>query len=81
MNPLNKLPYDKALHLIGGVILFAIGHFIFGSAVGICLAVFVGLAKEIWDWYSKEGTPDGLDFVATAAGGVLGFLCTLSYGL
>lgn len=78
MNPLNKLPHDKALHLIGGVVLFAVGHFFFGSAVGIGLAVVIGLLKEIWDWYSKKGTPDGLDFVATAAGGVLGLLCTLT---
>ena len=78
MSPLNQIPHDKALHLIGGVILFAIGHYFFGWQAGIGLAVVVGAAKELWDWYSKKGTPDGMDFVATAAGGVLGFLCTLT---
>lgn len=78
MSLLAKLPYDKALHMIGGVMLFALGHFFFGWQVGLGLAVLVGALKELWDWYSKKGTPDVLDFVATSAGGVLGFLCTLT---
>jgi len=76
MNLLAKLPHDKALHLIGGVLLFAAGNF-FNPYLGLGLAVGVGLVKELWDWYSKQGTPDGLDFVATAAGGVLGLVCSL----
>lgn len=78
MNFLAKLPHDKALHLIGGVMLFALGNLLFGWQVGLGLAVVVGAAKEIWDWYSKTGTPDGMDFIATAAGGLLGYICTFS---
>ena len=77
MSLLDKLPHDKALHLIGGVVLFAAGNLLLGWQAGLGLAVMVGLLKEIWDWYSKKGTPDGLDFVATAAGGVLGLLCAV----
>lgn len=81
MNFLAKLPHDKALHLIGGVLLFAVGNLFLGWQLGLGLAVFVGLAKELWDWYSKKGTPDLMDFVATAAGGVLGFVCGLTLSL
>lgn len=76
MNPLNRIPHDKALHIIGGVILFAVGHYFLGWQFGLGLAIFAGAAKELWDWYSKSGTPDGMDFVATAAGGLLGWACT-----
>jgi len=77
MSLLDKLPHDKALHLIGGVVLFAAGNLLLGWQAGLGLAVMVGLLKEIRDWYSKKGTPDGLDFVATAVGGLLGLLCAV----
>lgn len=70
------LPHDKALHLIAGVIVFAAGNG-FHPYLGLALAAGVGLAKELWDWHGKRGTPDGLDLLATAAGGALGFVCSL----
>jgi hypothetical protein len=74
---LSSIPYDKALHALGGVILFAAGHYIFGWQAGLGLAIAIGAAKEIYDKVSGKGTPDPMDFVATALGGLLGLLCTL----
>ena len=43
--------------------------------VGLVTAAVVGALKEIiWDWLLKKGTPELLDFVATVAGGVIGYL-------
>ena len=42
--------------------------------VGLVTAAVVGALKEIiWDWLLKKGTPELLDFVATVAGGVIGY--------
>lgn len=63
---------DKLYHVIAG---FLIG-LIFGlikPVAGIILAVGAGAAKElIWDGAMKKGTLDGLDFLATALGGIFG---------
>lgn len=77
MNPLQKLPHDKALHLIGGVMIFAVFNFFVNWQVGLAMSAGIGALKEYWDYQSKKGTPDLWDFVATFAGGILGFLCTL----
>lgn len=72
------IPYDKALHILVGVCLFAVFHFFFGWQIGIIAAVVVGALKEVYDRVSGRGTPDIRDFFATVAGGILGFLCTLT---
>lgn len=63
---------DKYLHLIAGfVIALAVG--LFNPIAGIIAAVTIGAAKElIWDGAMKKGTLDGLDFLATALGGIFG---------
>jgi len=44
------------------------------AGFGFLVAAVVGAAKEIiWDWLLKKGTPELLDFVATVAGGVIGY--------
>jgi hypothetical protein len=44
------------------------------AGFGFLVAAVVGAAKEIvWDWLLKKGTPEFLDFVATVAGGVIGY--------
>lgn len=39
--------------------------------MSVLMAASVGAAKELWDT-SGHGTPDWLDFLATAIGGVIG---------
>jgi hypothetical protein len=75
------LPYDKALHILGGFIVFAaLVHFI-GADYALGAAFVIGVLKEFYDTLSGRGTFDTLDAVATWAGGVLGYSCTLALGL
>lgn len=78
MNPLaflNDLPDDKAKHLIVGVLVYAIAHFV-SPIVGLAAVVVAAVGKEIYDWFHKEShTPDVWDAIATIAGGVLGWIC------
>ena len=44
----------------------------FCPLTGLIVAAVVGALKEIvWDWLLKRGTPEFLDFVATALGGLV----------
>ena len=69
-----QLPPDKAGHLIAGLVVFCIFG-LFSPTVGLAAAVFVGAAKEAWD-STGRGNVEVLDFLATAAGGAVGFYCT-----
>lgn len=71
------LPYDKILHCLAGVIIFAAFNFLFTWQVGLIASFTIGALKEIWDKISGKGTPDLLDFLVTGVGGVLGFLCVV----
>ena len=77
MNPLNKLPHDKALHVIVGLLAYMVFHFM-GIAVGLGVVAVLAVGKEIHDWFHRDRhTPDIWDAVATMAGGVAGFICGL----
>ena len=65
---------DKQLHLLAGLALSLLAGLLFCPIVGLATAAVVGALKEIvWDWLLKKGTPELLDFVATVAGGVIGY--------
>ena len=69
------MPHDKALHFIGGVLIFAVGHFV-TVTVALMLVVIAALGKEIYDWFHQDKhTPEVMDAVYTMAGGVAGLLC------
>lgn len=61
-----------------GVVLFTVAVFLSSPLIALGVVVFVGIAKEVYDKVSGKGCPEILDAVATAAGGVFGFLCTLT---
>lgn len=67
-----NFPIDKQAHFWWG---WAIAATVTpaGMVTAIFLAAALGAAKEFWD--SKgHGTPDKLDWVATAVGGIAGAL-------
>ena len=65
---------DKQLHLLTGLALSILVGLLFCPLTGLVTAAVVGALKEIvWDWLLKKGTPELLDFVATVAGGVIGY--------
>lgn len=71
---LPQIPADKAMHLLYGLACFCVFALI-SPLVGLIAAIVVGAAKEAWD-STGRGNVEILDFVATAAGGLLGFYCT-----
>lgn len=47
----------------------------FSPLIGLLIAAIVGALKEIiWDWLLKQGTPEFLDFLATALGGAIAYI-------
>jgi hypothetical protein len=47
----------------------------FSPLIGLLIAAIVGALKEIiWDWLLKKGTPELLDFLATALGGAIAYM-------
>lgn len=72
---------DKALHLVAGAAVGAIGAGIAQSADtspcgafsgGLGLAFSIGLGKEWYDNHSATGTASGRDLLVTIAGGLIG---------
>ena len=69
------MPKDKKLHLLDGLALSLVAGLLFCPLIGLATAAVVGALKEIiWDWLLKKGTPEFMDFVATVAGGVVGYI-------
>ena len=66
---------DKLKHLLAGIgISLVFGVQFPPPLIGLITTAIVGALKEIiWDWLLKKGTPEFLDFVATVAGGVIGY--------
>lgn len=65
------IPYDKALHIIGGAVIFAAFHWRFGM-FAIVPVVIAAIAKEIYDKFHPEShTCDIKDAIATVIGGLI----------
>lgn len=78
LKQLAAIPYDKALHMLGGVVTFAIFNLLFGSAVAACAVVANAIGKEVYDhFHPLIHTCDWKDAAATMIGGIFGFVCTL----
>jgi len=69
------IAYDKAMHFIVGVVIYALLHFI-NPIVALIVVAVVGAVKEIFDGFGY-GTPEAKDFFYTVLGGVTGFVCGL----
>lgn len=67
------MAHDKKLHFITGLLLSLLVGAVWHPVAGLIASVIAGAAKEIYD-STGRGTVDALDFVATAAGGLIGFV-------
>lgn len=78
MNILLKIPHDKLLHILGGLIVFIAALPFVGPAWALALATAVGALKELlYDLPRRDRhTPEVWDALATIAGGAAGFFCT-----
>lgn len=70
------IEYDKALHFMVGVLIYAFTHFI-DEQFALLLVILAGVGKEIYDHYSQKGTPEIMDIIFTVAGGLTGYICSL----
>ena len=62
------IPVDKANHFIAGTIIYCIASIFLTPVVALAPVVIIGATKEVYDKYSKKGTPDIIDFLYTIAG-------------
>jgi len=71
---------DKLKHLLSGIGIGLIFGVLFSPLIGLIAATIVGALKEIiWDWLLKRGTPEFLDFLATAFGGAIAYMAIKLY--
>lgn len=67
---------DKWLHLAAGfIIAFLVG--LFGVFYGLCAGLMAAAGKELYDKYSKKGTPELWDFIFSAVGVIAGIINVL----
>jgi hypothetical protein len=69
---------DKGLHMIAGLVISFVLGWLYGSLIGLAVAIVAGIAKEVWD-YCGHGTPDFKDALTTAEGGVIGCIILAVY--
>ena len=66
---------DKLKHLLAGIGISLVFSVQFSPLIGLITAAIVGALKEIiWDWLLKKGTPEFMDFLATALGGAIAYM-------
>jgi hypothetical protein len=70
---MRTIPQDKCLHVIAGMLIFGIAHFVTWQ-VGITAVLLIGIAKEILDHFTG-GDVSVWDVIATVTGGLCGLLC------
>lgn len=68
------LPYDKALHLLGGIIVFLIANNFLFEGWSLLVVLIAAISVEVIDYVSKKGTPELMDIVYTIAGGLIPFI-------
>jgi hypothetical protein len=73
---LPTIPHDKSLHLIYGVVIYMLFHFI-SPVVGLLAVLLVAIGKEVHDYYSLNHQVEFKDFLYTMIGGLLGFISGL----
>jgi len=80
MNPLNllsKIPCDKLGHIVAGLFIYAIFHFI-SPEFGLLMVLLAAWGKEAYDYFHRDKhTPEVWDMVATMIGGLLAFISGL----
>ena len=71
-----KIPLDKQAHFLAGLAICLSFALFVSPILGLITAIVLGAVKEVWDGMGN-GTKDVWDFVATALGGVVGFVLIL----
>lgn len=72
---------DKGKHAILGTLIYLGIWAFFSSLIALIVIVTIGALVEIYDYLSKKGTPELLDFLATVVIPTLIYLIVLLYKL
>lgn len=71
---------EKLKHLLTGIGIGLIFGVLSSPLIGLIAAAMIGALKEIiWDWLLKKGTPEFMDFLATALGGAIAYMAIKLY--
>lgn len=68
---------DKYYHFFAGIIIYIVFYIFLNSWLSIVPVIIIGAGKEAYDYYSKKGNPEWMDFIATVLGGLFVLLLTL----
>jgi len=66
------IPIDKQAHFLAGYCIALSVALMLPAWYGFLIATVAGLAKEASDYFSKRGTPDKWDALATMLGALAG---------
>lgn len=72
-----KVQEDKKKHFVAGFIIAAVVSLFFGYIAGAAAAIVAGIGKEVYDKVTGKGTPEVLDFLATATGAATAILLSV----
>lgn len=75
---IQKIPYDKRLHFIAGLLIFLVVSIAINPTCGLLTAMAAGVAKEVID-YLDYGGPDVIDCLATWLGGGIGYAIVILF--
>ena len=71
------MAYDKKLHFAAGLLISVlVGYGLHNPGLGLAVAVFAGVMKEVRDWCICRGFDEN-DMVVTWLGGLLGCIVML----
>jgi hypothetical protein len=60
-----KFLNDKETHALYGFFIFLIFWFLINIHVSLILVHVIAISVELWDYFSKKGTPEFLDYLYT----------------
>jgi hypothetical protein len=62
---------DKVYHFTAGFIIYILSNILMNDWWSMVPVIVIGAGKELYDYYSKKGTPDWWDFIWTVIGGLI----------
>lgn len=69
------LKVDKLLHFFFGSVVFYLFLFIFNPVVALVANIIIAAGKEVYDYKSKKGQFEIMDFIFTILTAVLYMMC------
>lgn len=68
---------DKFYHFCAGMIIYIFFNIFLNNWLSIIPVILIGAGKEAYDYYTKKGNPEWLDFIWTVVGGLVVLLLSL----